>query len=256
MSDSARDALVKSLQLYSPYGYRAKIGVVVPSTNVVVEPEFALLAPAGVSLHTTRMLLAGKSSAESFRDMASNTDRCLTELATAEVDVVAWAGTSASLVVSMDDLAGRSLELAGAPMVATMHAVLDALRAVGARSISVGTPYLDDVTRAQAEQLEMAGFSVLAAHGLGLGHTQDERRAIGRVAPQSLFRLVQHIDRPDADAIFLSCTNLATITLLDELEQAFGKPVISSNVATFWRCLRTLGIRDRLDGFGRLLREC
>ena len=89
-------------------------------------------------------------------------------------------------------------------------------------------------------------------YGMQLGETQEERRGIGRVPPESLYRFVRHIDRDDADIIFLSCTNLATIKMIPELENEAGKPVITSNQATFWRSLRLMGIKDRIEGFGSL----
>ena len=86
--------------------------------------------------------------------------------------------------------------------------------------------------------------------------TTSKGRGIGRVPPESLFRLVRYIDRPEADMVFLSCTNLPTAEMLDDLEAEVGKPVISSNSATFWMSLRMAGINDSIEGFGRLLREC
>jgi arylmalonate decarboxylase len=62
-------------------------------------------------------------------------------------------------------------------------------------------------------------------------------------------------DRPEAEAIFISCTNLATLDVVARIETDLGKPVISSNQPCFWHCLRSLGIRDRFEGYGRLLLE-
>ena len=67
--------------------------------------------------------------------------------------------------------------------------------------------------------------------------------------------LMQAIDHPDADAIFMSCGALRVLTVIDEIEAATGKPVVFSNQANFWQCLRLAGIDDRIAGFGRLLRE-
>ena len=96
------------------------------------------------------------------------------------------------------------------------------------------------------------GFDVVAWHGMGLGETQEERRGINRIPPQSVFRLARKIDRPDAEAIFLSCTALPTIELIAELEAMLGKPVVTSNQATFWNVLRLLKLNVKISGFGRL----
>ena len=246
---------MKAVQMYSPYGYRAKIGLIVPSTNTVNEPEFNMMAPHGVSIHSARIMLLGKATEESYIKMGEETSRAAAELGTAEVDVIAWGCTSGSVVVPREQLESHIVEASGIQAVTTIGAVLAALDALGAKRIALGTPYVDFVNQAEVKFLEDAGFAVTSMYGLELGETQEERRGIGRVPPESLFRLVRYIDRPEADIIFLSCTNLATVEMIAELEQEVGKPVITSNQATFWHSLRTAGLRDKIEGFGSLLEE-
>ncbi len=246
---------MKAVQMYSPYGYRAKIGLIVPSTNTVNEPEFNMMAPHGVSIHSARIMLLGKATEESYIKMGEETSRAAAELGTAEVDVIAWGCTSGSVVVPREQLESQIVEASGIRAVTTIGAVLAALDALGAKRIALGTPYVDFVNQAEVKFLEDAGFAVTSMYGLELGETQEERRGIGRVPPESLFRLVRYIDRPEADIIFLSCTNLATVEMIAELEQEVGKPVITSNQATFWHSLRTAGLRDKIEGFGSLLEE-
>lgn len=246
---------MKAVQMYSPYGYRGKIGLIVPSTNTVAEPEFNLLAPKGVSIHSARIMLLGKATEESYLCMRDDTARAAAELATAEVDMVMWGCTSGSVIVPRTTLEGIIVDQTQVPAISTMSAVLDALRLLKAKTIALGTPYVDFVNQAEVELLEKEGFKVASCYGLQLGETQEERRGIGRVPPESLHRLVRYIDRPDVDVIFLSCTNLATVTMIEALEQEVGKPVITSNIASIWRSFRHIGINDRFEGYGTLLRD-
>lgn len=246
---------MKAVQMYSPYGWRAKIGLIVPSTNTVNEPEFNLMAPRGVSIHGARIMLLGKATTESYIKMADETERAAAELATAEVDVIAWGCTSGSFVVPRHEIEAKIERAANIPAVTTSSAVLAALKAIGARRVALGTPYVDFVNREEIAYLEDAGFTVVSMYGMQLGETQEERRGIGRVPPESLSRFVRHIDRPEADAVFLSCTNLATVPMIAELEAEIGKPVVTSNQATFWRSLRMTGLTEKLEGFGTLLEE-
>ena len=119
----------------------------------------------------------------------------------------------------------------------------------------MGTPYLDFVNRREVGFLEEQGFTVSRVLGLEMGHDQQERRCIGHVPPQTVFRMALAIDTPDAEAIFISCANLATLDVIEDIEQALGKPVVTSNTACFWACLRTLGINSSIAGHGRLLRD-
>ena len=246
---------MKAVQMYSPYGYRAKIGLIVPSTNTVNEPEFYAMAPHGVSVHTARIMLLGKATEESYFKMGNETSRAASELATAEVDVIAWGCTSGGVVMPCEKIESMIIEASGIAGVATISAVTAALKAVGAKKIALGTPYVNFVNEAEVKFLVDAGYEVVSWYGLELGETQEERRGIGRVPPESLYRLARYIDRKEVDTLFLSCTNLATVRMIAGIEEEIGKPVITSNQATFWRALRMAGVPDKIEGYGRLLEE-
>ncbi|HID29917.1 MAG TPA: hypothetical protein EYP19_07930, partial [Desulfobacterales bacterium] len=197
---------MKAVQMYSPYGYRAKIGLIVPSTNTVNEPEFYMMAPHGVSIHTARIMLLGKATEESYFKMGEETSRAASELATAEVDVIAWGCTSGGVVMSSEKIEGMIAEVSGIAGVTTINAVTEALKAVGAMKIALGTPYVRFVNEAEVKFLSEVGYEVVSFYGLELGETQEERRGIGRVPPESLYRLARYIDRKEVDTIFISCT--------------------------------------------------
>lgn len=239
----------------SYYGWRARLGLIVPALNVVMEPELARLAPAGVSLHTTRLLLSGGASVESYRAMGEGARRAGEELASAEVDVVIYGCTAGS--TGEEGYAVRAALAAAtrAPVVTTSDAVTAALCHLGARRLAVATPYIPEVNALEQAHLEHEGFQVVAIAGLGLGATPESRRAIGHQPPSTAYALARQVDRPEADAVFIACTNFATLEVLGALERDLGKPVVSSNQATCWAALRAAGVRTPLAGFGRLLEQ-
>lgn len=248
-------SVMKAVQFYSPYGYRAKIGLIMPGVNTNCEPEFYRLAPKGVSIHTTRMILTGKATEESYYRMEQDTERAAVELETAEVDVIGWACTSGGVYCPPERVERSITKIAGCPAVSTINAVIAALKAVKAKRIALGTPYMGFINETEIEVLQKAGFEIVSAYGLELGVTQEERRGIGRVPPQSMHRFARHIDHPKADAIFISCTNVAALDEIETVEQTHGKPFITSTLATAWRCFRVAGINDRIEGYGRLFAE-
>lgn len=247
---------MKAVSMFSPYGWRGKIGLIVPSTNTVNEPEFWRLAPPGVTIHTDRVLLMGNATEKSYFEMADALGAAAQRLATAEVDVIAYGCTSGSIICPMPQLLDSMSVHTKTPAVATAGAVVAALNALGVKKIAVGTPYVDFVNESEDVFLRDYGFEITSIQGLQLGETQEERRGIGRVPPQQVYRLARMIDRPDAEAIFISCTNLATFDVIEQIEQDLGKPVVISNQACFWACMRLMGLPDRIEGHGRLLREC
>jgi maleate isomerase len=125
---------------------------------------------------------------------------------------------------------------------------VNGLRRVDAHKIVVATPYLDEINTAEAVFLQQKGFDVLDIQGLNV----EDNEAMGRIKPSFLRDFALSIDRPDADAIFVSCGGIRTIDVLQEIEDKAGKPVICSNQAMMWDCLRRAGIDDKIEGYGQL----
>lgn len=238
-----------------PYGWRARIGLIVPSPNTVSETEFWRMAPEGVTIHTTRMLLRADKTDDPLRDMERHLPRVIDELRGLEVDVVAYGCTASALKTPHEETRD---EIAGAvdrPTVTTMGSVLEAFRALGVKSIAVGSPYTDDINEAERRYFERQGLTVTADEGVRLFEAQKRGRHMNLVPNDEVEKLAERIDSPAAEAVFLSCSDLATLDTIERLESRLGKPVVSSAQATFWGALRAAGIDDKIEGCGRLLRE-
>jgi maleate isomerase len=239
---------------YHAYSWRLRVGLIVPPNNTINEIEFGRLAPDGVSAHATRMALH-LDLAHGFDALYADLGKAIAMLTEASVDVVAYACTAGSMQVPLDQLAARMTEMACVPAFSTAQAIVEALKALGVRRLAVATPYLPAVNEHEREFLGAHGFEVLAIEGLGIGDSLEDFRYLARVPPEVVYRLARRVDRPEADAILISCTDLATLPVLQRLEADCGKPVVTSNLATFWAALRRGGIKDRIDDVARLLAE-
>jgi len=163
------------------------------------------------------------------------------QLADADVDLITFGCTSGSLIHGLgwdDKLIDRIGAASGIPATTTTTAVIEILRFFGARRIGVGTPYPDDVNNAERRYLEAMGFEV-GVHGR---FGSEERREIGALSLERVERLALSVAQTRSDVVFLSCTNMPTLPLLDDLENAAGRPVVSSNSATIWDAQRRLGV--------------
>ncbi|MFC4358510.1 aspartate/glutamate racemase family protein [Halobium salinum] len=232
------------------YGWRGRLGLIVPSSNTTNEPEFRAHLPDGVSLHAARMRLESVD-ADALSAMADEAERCGSLLATADVDAVAYGCTTGSLVHGPGydrEIEDRVSAAADAPAVATAASVVRALEHLGVDRVAVTTPYVDDLVAREETFLEDAGFDVVAIEGLGIEANTD----IGREPPESVYRRARELPTDEADAVFVSCTNYRTVEVLQTLERDLGLPVVSSNAATLWDALRTLGVDGRDVGLGRL----
>lgn len=245
----------KAVGDYSPYGWRGRIGLIVPSVNKVAEAEFWRVMPEGIAIHAARATTLGHTTEASYVRMAEAAMQAAADLATADVDLVLYACTSGSIVCPLADILAGMRERSGKTVMATAGAVVAALRALKVRRVALATPYVDFVNQSEIRFLNEYGFEVTSMHGLQLGETEVERRAIGRVPPEHAYRMARLVDRPEAEAIFISCTNLATFDVIARIEADLGKPVVTSNQASVWACLRMMGLPDRVEGLGRLMTD-
>ncbi len=237
------------------YGERARLGLIVPPTNTANEAEWQLMAPEGVSVHSVRMPLHTDAASEAgLRALYSDVRRASSDLAQASVDVVAYGCTAGSMTDPMTALGDFVTELTGVPAVTTAASLVYALRALGATRVAVATPYHDALNEHERDFLRANGIEVVAMAGLGIGAGgPHEYVEIARVGLDEVRRHALAVDRPQAEALLISCTDFATLPLIAGIEQELGKPVVTSNQATFWAALRASGDVGRLEGCGALL---
>lgn len=234
------------------YGWRTRLGLVVPSSNTTNEPEFYEHLPEGVSLHTARMRLED-ATADELERMADEIERCVDLLSTADVDVLAYGCTTGSLVKGDgydEEIEARLSDAAGVPAVATAASVKRAFDALGVDSVAVATPYVEDLNDRERAFLEAAGYEVTEMSWLDIGPNLD----IGAQTPQTAYRQAASVDTDDAGGVFVSCTNYRTFDVIEQLEADLGKPVVTSNQATLWDALRTVGLDVDL-GLGQLFQH-
>jgi maleate isomerase len=230
--------------------HRARLGFILMSTDLAAESDFFAMAPDGVAVHITRLktddYTTNETLARHIEHMADAASRIQPDT---RPDVISYSCTSGSIVIGEERIMAEIKK--GAPWARPMclvTGVVDALRELGAKKLVVGTPYLDEINTAEAEFLAAKGFDVLDIQGLNLTTGIE----FGRVTPAYWKTFAQEIDRPDADAIFLSCGGIRALEVAGEIEDLTGKPVVTSNQAQFWSCLRRAGIEDELHGFGKI----
>jgi maleate cis-trans isomerase len=225
-------------------------GVLIPSTNTTVEIECRLL-PATYQAHIGRLKSSGGSFAPS-RD--EDIDYQAHLLGTAKVELVILAQTSASLFAEdYDDVVTKRMSAgAGAPALTSAQAVGRAVRALGARRVAIVSPYSEAVNARAAHYFKTRhGLDPIALEGFGA----TDAYAIGQLGPQNAREAFARIDRPAIEAFVVPGGNFPTMPSIAAWEREIGKPVVTTNQASFWAMLRAFKSADRLPAFGRLLAE-
>lgn len=246
------------------YGWRGRIGVIIPAVNTTFEPECYRLAPEGVSFHFARMPL-GELSAEALLEMGKYAQEKGREVAAAGVDLIVFACTSGSFAEGKghDEKIIRDLEDAtGIPALTTSTAILRALQSLDIHSIAISSPYSDELNARQKVFFEANGIKVTGIIGLGYVKkspvfplTSRPVSHVGLQEPPVAYKLARIINSQEAQALLISCTNFRTIEIIEKLERDLGKPVITSVQATLWASLRQLSIREPLQGVGSLFKH-
>ncbi len=212
------------------------------------------MRPPGVGLSFTHVRMQTECTVASLAGMEHDLDDALSALVPArhDVDVICYNCTSGSFVIGENKIV-RKLERNRRHVIGTtlLSGVVAAFRALDVRTVSIGTAYTPDIDELEKKYFEEQGFKVIHIEGLGL-MTDVQMNC---VSPSFLHDFALSLDRPEADAIFLSCGALRSLEVIESVERELGKPAICSNQASFWHCLRLCGIDDQLYGFGQLFRE-
>jgi maleate isomerase len=231
------------------FGWRLRIGMLLPSSNRVAEPEIPAMLPDGVSLHTARLKLAGATRDELLA-MTEKVEEGAGLLADADVDLIAFHCTAVSTFdPTMEKRLKQRIEATtGKPATTTAEALVAAFRALGARRIVLVSPYPAEINQREVAFFAHHQISVLKETGLGL----NDGAGFAGVEPGEWYRLTVANRHEDADAYFLSCTTIRSTPVISVLERDLGKPVVTSNQALAWHALRCGGVRDRVSNFGEL----
>src|SRR5262245_16141199 len=212
---------------------QARIGMIIPSANRMTEPQFHRFAPPGLARHIARARIAGQWK-RPLAEMAGEIAVSAKLLADVAPDFIVFHCTDTSMSQGSDG-EGRILDIVrdatGIEALATSRLVLEALQALGLRSLLLLSPYRSN--QAVINYLSATGFAVV--HDVALGLKSLEFAA---VTPREWAQLARKHDRAEAQGIFLSCTNTTQIEAIEDIERALGKPVVNSNQAVLWGCVK------------------
>ena len=239
---------------------RAQFGLILPSTNTVVEAEFNWMRVPGVSWHTGRIFIPNPelnddaSFVAFLESLREEIGAAVKGVMTAKPDYLVmgmsaetfWGGKegAAGFMKWMNDLSGLEVTTGAAACKA-------ALDAYGAKRIGVITPYQPVGDQQVVDFFTQMGYEVTAIHGLKC----DSATSIGDVTPEEIKAAFRAVNGADVDLLIQAGTNLPASIVAAEMEVELGKPVLAINTATVWHAYRTNGIDDQIEGFGSLLAE-
>lgn len=247
---------IRNIAFETDAGTRARLGVglIVLGIDQTIEYEFRrILGQPGIGIYGARMkcgtVVSDAMLRESAEGIAETADLILPGI---DLDVIAFGCTSATLLVGEDEIARRiHLTRPQVKVTTPVTAVRAAFEALKLRRLALLTPYPEEINQKLREFLLRQGIEVPVMGSFNEPDDLIAARIRTDILRDAAIRLGQE---PDVDAVFVSCTSMRVVDVADEIETSIGKPVIASNQAMAWHCLRLGGIADPLQGFGRLLR--
>ena len=235
-------------------GRRARVGVIVPQSNTTNEVEFHRLAPPGLSFHFARVPLHEPMERDAHLAALTRDLRiAASHLGSCVCDLIVFGCTADSMAFGDAALAPIIQQAGGVAALTTATAITTTLGTLGVRRLAIASPYTEQTNEKEAAFLERAGFEVVASAGLGLNTSLERIQQMSRVPPNEVFELAMSVDSPQAQALLICCTDFSSLDVIEKLEAATAKPVISSNVATFAAAMQHLGMPAGRDGFGQVI---
>lgn len=232
-----------------------RIGLITPSSNTILEPiTYRILHDRpDITAHFSRLRVINISldESEASQFTVDNMVAAAQSLADAEVNVIAWDGTSGSwLGLDLDrEICEAITKATGVPATTSALAILDAYKAFGICRVGIVTPYVASVTAEIAKKYAQHGLQVVADEHAGLTKNTD----FSRVDPDEVQSLIERAASGDAEGIGIICTNFDGAPFAAKLEPEIGMPIIDSVTATLWKAVDLAGMSVKVEGWGALM---
>jgi maleate isomerase len=238
---------------YEPIVPRARLGFIIPTSNRMVEPQVQRYMPPGVVPHFTRIGMTNKHKAP-LEQQLPKIAAAAEALAESKCDaiILQCTGTSMSGGLDMEKRVIAEMErVTGKPASTAASSLTSAFAALGARKLVFVSETKQPDHDKKLRYLREAGYDIVADKAVGLAGSDE----YCTMPPKLWFDATVALKRDGADAYFISCANIHSIDVIEDLENVLQKPVVTSNQAAIWKSLRLAGIHDAVPGLGHLLRH-
>jgi maleate isomerase len=241
-------------------GWRCKFGVIGPSTNTIVQPDFEMMRPPGVTNHYRGIFTPNNQAVSNDTFIAgttvigNNVLDAVKNVVTCEPDYLVMGMSAVTFfggVAGADAFLASLKQHSGLSASVGSHACTAALQAYGVRRLAFMSPYFPAANAEVSRYFQESGFEIVRHRCLQC----PSWTAIATIPVSTIRDTFRELDGPDVDAIVQVGTNLSAVRLCAAAELWLGKPVIAINTATYWHALRSVGIHDKIAGYGRLLEE-
>ena len=231
--------------------YNPRIGLIALATDFIIEKDFIkIIKDKDIDFFVNRIECYNPLSKENLIKMSDKvTDVTKNILPDENIDCVVYGCTSGTIAVGYDTIEKKVKKAKPKAKITTPStAAIKALKRLNIKKIAIFTPYIKKLNDEILDYFSRQGFDVITNTYLDIAADYD----IGKVDQNFLFETLSQIEIKNADALFISCTALPVLNLIERLEKELGKPVITSNQSLIWDTLESIGMNKDIQGFGKL----
>ena len=234
--------------------FNPKVGLIVLSTDYTIERDFnTVCRDLPLDVFINRIHNQNPLTKENLSKMQNELESVAKKILPDEkINTIAYGCTSGTIAIGEDNVKKKILLAKPDCYVTTpVTSAIKAFKEMNIKKIALFTPYPDSVNRTILEYFTKKNIEVLSFASLNLNLDSD----IAKVDPKYLLEILAKLDTSNADALFISCTALPVLKIIDQLEKKTKKPVLSSNQTLIWDTLRSVGYKSSVKGYGKLLRD-
>ncbi len=234
--------------------FNPKIGLIVLSTDHTIESDFnAVCRDLPLDVFINRIHNQNPLTKENLSKMQDELESVAKKILPDEkIDTIAYGCTSGTIAIGEENVKKKILlAKPGCYVTTPVTSAIKAFNEMNIKKIAVFTPYPESVNKTIFEYFTKNNIDILSFTSLNLDLDSD----IAKVDPKYLMDSLTKLDTADADALFISCTALPVLKILDDLEKKIQKPVLSSNQTLIWDTIRSIGYKSSIKGYGKLLRN-
>ena len=234
--------------------HNPRVGLITLASDFRIEKDFNnVIYGKDIDLYCNRIKCYNPLTNETLKKMADDIPNVTKEiLPDQKLDCVAYGCTSGTIAAGYQSIFEKvNLVKPNTKVTTPITSALNALKVLGINNLSIFTPYTDEINQSVAEYFKKENVEVVSLSFFDIASDLD----IGKVDPDYLFEVLSKIDLSESDALFVSCTALPVLSLIDKLEKKLGKIVLSSNQVLIWDTLQSIGKKNSIEGFGKLFKN-
>ena len=231
-----------------------RIGLITLASDFRIEKDFNnVIYGKEIDLYSNRIHCYNPLTNETLKKMANDITNVAKDiLPDQKLDCVAYGCTSGTIAAGYSSICEKvNLAKPNTKVTTPITAAIKALKKLNINKISIFTPYTDEINQSVAEYFKQENINIISLSYFDIASDLD----IGKVDPDYLFEVLSKIDLSESDALFVSCTALPVLSIIDKLEKKLSKTVLSSNQTLIWDTLREINYNKSIGGFGQLFKD-